>query len=183
MHWRNSNFQIRHFIVGKCHSADEAWRVLQELREDRAIALASSQRFSFGRAWRAFLLRTGLVQPDAIDRQAQACIDAGVRELEYIDLLMRKIEPHRKYRHLPDHQAHQAAQRDEWREKLKARAENMLMSQNVIPWDHLETMRAHPDWREDIGQHVLSITKNDGRVLIEQPAPEWLLALPAPTDE
>lgn len=42
MHWRNSNFQIMAFIVSKCHTPDEAYRQLQQLREDRDVAIRNA---------------------------------------------------------------------------------------------------------------------------------------------
>ena len=35
MHWRNSQFQTIHFIIGKCHTADEAYRMVCQQLEER----------------------------------------------------------------------------------------------------------------------------------------------------
>ena len=42
MHWRNSNFQIKHFIAGKCHTPDEAYRMLLQQWEDRELAIRTA---------------------------------------------------------------------------------------------------------------------------------------------
>ncbi len=84
-------------------------------------------------------------------------IEVAQEEAVFIRKLIAKIQPLRLYAHLPDREAHQAAQRDEWREELKRRAENMLLSQGCIPWDHMETMRCHPDWHTEIYPHLQRI--------------------------
>lgn len=182
MHWRNSDFQIAHFLAGKCHTADGAYRMLMELREERQIALVSAQagelrtlaKLVKARAWWRNLLpwmrlenQADLVEINGIRKQVQDCIHAAEHEIVEINTLLNIVQPHRKHAGLPDHAAHQAAQRDEWRLELIARAENMLLSTGSIPWDQLETMRAHPDWNAEIQPHISKMITNKDLTLVK----------------
>ena len=184
MHWRNSNVQILYIIVGKTHTPDEAYRVLLELREERITALNSARASSLrDEAKRLLAIRrikhsgsttpaTGLfasdtdlhaqllnaeadiAELDSFKAQGQACIDQAAREVEFIGHLIARLEPHRQYRHLELHAAHQACQLEEWRWELVWRAENYIASTGNIPPDHLATMRMHPEWMTFIGPRV-----------------------------
>lgn len=156
MHWRNSEFQIVAFIVGKCHTADEAFRVACEQLEDREVAIASALRFSWGKLWRRFVNFLHR-ERDALDRQADACYEAALRERDFLKTVIQRLEPHRKYAALTDAAAHQACQRNEWAAELKFRAENFIASQGSVPADHLAAMRQHPDFETAIAPHVQSL--------------------------
>lgn len=190
MHWRNSSFQVAYFLVGKCHTADEAYRVLHELREERQMALDNAKASSLrtqARQMRAQRIiddaedvvavleaQADLLEIDAFAKNSQDCIDEAQRELSFIDVMLERINPHRKFKHLPDHEAHQACQQEEWKYELAWRAENFLASGGHIPSDHLATMRMHPEFEQVIYPHI-------ERVMIglrEQKAPERLLQRP-----
>jgi len=187
MHWRNSNFQILHFIVGACHTADEAYRKLYELREERNVALKQSEASSL--LQQAKLLRhkrqldsddaaevleaqAGILELESTREQTEACIEAAKKEVEFIDNLIERIEPHRKYKNLPALEAHQATQREEWLYELKSRAENFLLSGGGIPADQLAVMRMHPGWEEEILPHIESVKR--GEVLLHRSKPKLL---------
>lgn len=131
MYWRNSDFQIVYFILGKCHTIDEMYRVALELEHDRRTAIEGA-------------LAAGATQSPEF-RQAE-------REVEFIGKLVERLRNHpdRKHRHLPDHEAHQACQREEWKLCLIHRAKTFIMTTGSIPQDHLETMMTHPDWKSAI---------------------------------
>lgn len=152
MHWRNSQFQVLHFLIGKCKTADEAYRVAIELREERLAALATNARFSFHRIIRRAIVF--LFGADALDLQALACRDEARREVVFLTEIIERVRPLRQYGHLPDVQAFQISQREEWGLCLLDRAQNMLLSTGSIPWDHLETMRAHPDWESSLKKEL-----------------------------
>lgn len=166
MYWRNSNFQIAFFLAGKCHTADEAYRLLCELGEDRDVAIknadatrlrAEVKRIKAERTLRWSILptkrieaRADLLELLAFEGQSKAVYEQGVREREFIDVLIERVKPFRKYSSYPDHEAHQMAQREEWKLKLIHRAKTFLLTSGTIPQDHLETMMTHPDFEKEI---------------------------------
>lgn len=171
MHWRNSNFQILSFIVGKCQTPDEAYRVLCELQEERQTALNSAKvslvRLQAKQAksrtlsplrkllpWLRLADQADVLELELSAPQSQSCIDQAERELAFIERLIDRVQPLREYAHLPDHEAFQACQQKEWLETLKTRGENMLASQGSIPWDHMETMRSHPEFEKVLLPHL-----------------------------
>ena len=164
MHWRNSNFQIEHFL--EAHTPDEQYRILCEQREDRmkALALAKATKMKvdaeinrcnyikehpesayekdMAEAQLAFILAERIGE--------DACIKAAEQELAFIENLIKEVTPYRKFAHLPDEEAFQLCQQDEWELKLIRRAQAMLATQGFIPWDHLQTMAAHPAYKTKI---------------------------------
>jgi hypothetical protein len=88
---------------------------------------------------------------------------------------MARIQPYRQYAHLPDAEAHEACQREEWRLELEARAQNYLLTAGTIPADHFATMRQHPDFSSHImpAIHRTKALMNDGGadVLFEMSRP------------
>lgn len=175
MHWRNSRFQVLHFIVGKTHTPDEAYRVLLELREERQLAVNNVKvsdlrtQAKIARAQEKVLspgistadrleAEADLAEVEAFRENGQACIDEAYRELDFIDLLIAKIKPHRKYSDMPVHEANQFIQSEEWMFELIRRGENHLMSSGHIPADQLGTMRMHPNWETEIYPHLQKVT-------------------------
>lgn len=161
MHWRNSNFQIAYFIAGKCHTADEAYRQLMQLREERDVAIktaAASVKRAQAKQLRAQAIlddahsdaaaqleaAADLDEIEATRQQGQDCYDQALRERTFIDTLIERVKPLRQYASLPDHEAHQAAQLEEWHHELLFRAQNYLTAHGHIPADQLATMRLHP---------------------------------------
>jgi hypothetical protein len=159
MYWRNSDFQWAHFI--EAYTPDEKYRVLkQQLRERQkalALATAGKMREEMRRSDLKALVNARndkmakeamaeLLTLDAETMEVDDCIAACKHEIETIEKLLAEIEPKRKFAHLPDEEAFQACQEAEWVAKLLARAEDMLESQGFISWDHLRTMKSHPQW-------------------------------------
>ena len=161
-HRNNSDFQLRYFIAGSCHTPDAAWNILYEQKLDIEIKLNSTKAQLLKRQATKLDLeqqeKNIKTEQDRLRYEA-ACIDfkategltelalqGAEKELETIKALMDELEPLRKYKHLPFLEATEAAQQDEWREEFKHRAENYLVSQGTIPHDQLEAMRKHPDF-------------------------------------
>lgn len=184
-YWKNSNFQIKHFIVGTCHTVDEAYRQLYQLWEDRDVAIRNAESSAL-RA-KAKLLKAqqvldssttdeiakleaeaDIVEFNAFKDQSVSVLKQAIAERDYIKSLMDEVEPHRKYSHLSLEEAFQATQEEEWFEELKWRAENFLASQGNIPHDHLATMRLHPAWETQLLPYVAFLIEEhkQGRVLI-----------------
>lgn len=90
--------------------------------------------------------RADILEQDADLPTWEMNCKAAKQELQDILDLMAELEPLRKYSHLPILEATEAAQREEWLEELKTRAENYMVTQGTIPHDHLNTMRTHPDF-------------------------------------
>ena len=80
--------------------------------------------------------------------------------------------------HIPDDEAAQACQEEEWKLELMWRAENFLGSQGMIPHDHLATMRMHPAWKELSGhvQHLIELHR-EGKPFDALPDHKGALAL------
>lgn len=178
MHWRNSNFGIKQFIAGSCHTADEAYRKLSELLEEREISInmykASLLRQEKIRLECDNIINNGneierlealakLIELDSTKKQSEDCYNQAVREYEYIKSLIEKIKPFRKYSHLPDYESHQLTQQEEWKLELIFRAENFLISQGYIPHDQLAAMRQHPEFKEYIFPKIQEITMLIGK--------------------
>ena len=179
MHWRNSHFQITNFIAGSCHTPDEMYRKLMELREERDLAIKNVKSSllreqakikkaehiiaSDAPEWEKLEAQADLEEVNAFKEQSEACYEEAIRERDFIDSLIEQVTPLRKFAHLPDHEAHQLAQQEEWKHELMFRAENFLASQGTIPHDHLATMRMHPAWQSELLPHIQQV-----RVLIDQ---------------
>ena len=86
-------------------------------------------------------------------------ISAAHKELEFINLCIERIQPFREYAGLTDDEAHQAAQREEWKLELLNRAETHLLAQGCIPTDHFDTMRMHPDYAAFIAPRIRTLLK------------------------
>lgn len=133
---RNSDFQIAYFLAGKCHTADAAYAMLCNLREERELAIFDAEKVS----------DTFASREDAEARTFKRNFDACVKELETINQCIERVQPLRKYSHLPDVEAHEACQREEWKLEFISRAENSLLSTGAVPVDLLSAMRSHPDF-------------------------------------
>lgn len=183
MHYKtnrlNHDFQIEHFIAGSCHTADGAFAILCDLREDRAAALASleavklRERAKRIRAER--LLKSedeaerlegaaDLAEIEASRQQTQTNEAAAREELAFIVRCIEAVQPLRQFKHLSDSEAHEAAQREEWRLELIHRAENSLLTTGSISTDHFATMRLHPDFESSILPAI-----HEMRLLLAQP--------------
>jgi len=173
MHWRNSNFQIRIFLSGRAHTPDEAYRVLRELEEERDCALDQARvgymrtagRIQWLLSWTARAIAL-IVPGGEITRAAamtdirqtqvrnEALVAEAERELAYIRSQITEIQPLRKFRGYPDHEAHQLAQCEQWRLELMWRVENYMAATGVVPPEQIEVMRLHPDWSGVLWPHM-----------------------------
>lgn len=182
MHYKtnrlNHDFQIAYFIAGSCQTADAAYSILCDLKEDRSNAIKSFGAYSKrdqatlkrAQAKLAQIEKTCYATPadfevleaDRLDAEAdieekqaladttQKNYDAALAELAFIEACMEKLTPFRQFAHLPDAQAHEAAQFNEWKLQLVHTAQNHLLSTNNIPADHWSTMRMHPAFEKEI---------------------------------
>lgn len=166
---RNHNFQIENFLAGSCHTPDGAYALLCDLRDDRKDSLAQAEVGALrtkAKIIRAERSLDSLDEAERLEAQAdieeikaheetlQKNIEAARAELKFINECIEKVQPHRRFSHLSDPEAHEAAQHDEWRHELEYRAVNFLLTAGTIPHDHFASMRQHPDFHEHILPHI-----------------------------
>lgn len=161
----NKDFQIAYFLAGACHTADGAYSLLKDLQEDREMALSQLEAGKLREQAKILQAQRMLtsIEPDiqlegkAIlaeikngEKFAKRNIEAAERELEFINKCIEKIQPHRLYSDLPDHEAYEATEYEEWKMELISRAENHLLTTGFIPTDQFATMRQHPAFISEI---------------------------------
>jgi hypothetical protein len=195
-HRTNSNFHLKHFIAGSCHTADGAWAILYEQGLDIAHKIECSRAQGIKREAKILEAEEKLADPNTtrVEKmraeadiiEAKAAIPmwemnhkAAEQEHAYIVQLMADLEPHRQFKHLPILEANEAMQRGEWLGELKTRVENFLLTAGTIPHDHLEAMRCHPNFESDIVPHIKTVTKaiaasKDGTDLLTNRQPLYL---------
>ena len=182
-HKQNSDFQTAFFIAGVCHTPDGAYSKLCDQREDRQRALIMAKTTSMrleAKLKRAYVVgrddsaESLEAQADILERDLllpfdQRAVAAAEEELAFIESCIEKLQPYRKYKHLPDPEAHELAQRDEWSLELIHRAENYMLTGHPIPPDQFAAMRAHPDFATTILPAI-------------QETQQWMQSLPSMED-
>lgn len=183
----NHDFQIAYFIAGSCQTPDAAFSILCDLEEDRSNALNSFGAHS--KRDQAKIKRSEAkiaelktqvcanefdreaIEADILDAEAdieemralagttQRNYDAALAELAFIQKCKEALQPLRKFAHLPDAEAHEAAQHEEWKLQLIHTAENHLLAGHAIPPDHFATMRMHPSFTSEILPGVDRLTE------------------------
>ena len=173
-HRTNSNFQLQYFIANSCKTVDGAWSILYGQKIDIENKIQISELQQEKKRIKKLKLEKAISETtdelDKLELQADLKelnigeetfllnLKAAKNELDFIKNLMDDLEPRRLYSHLPLLEANEAMQRAEWLEELKCRAENFLITQGTIPHDHLQTMRCHPDFYENIVPFIKNVT-------------------------
>ena len=104
--------------------------------------------------------------------------EGAKRELDELDKVLDQLKPMCKYWNEDVLQMEQDMQNDEWAGELKNRAENMLLSSRLgIPYDHLATMRQHPDFFEKILPHISAVNSRIEEMITKKSL-DPLLTLP-----
>ena len=186
-HSNNSQFQYVYFLVGKCHTADEAYRIIKDQLEDRTLAIRVYEAGEKKRRAKRIRIdeqinplehpatrleaEAELEELQAHEGQAKACYDEALREKAFLEDLLERLQPYRKYSHLQDHEAMQACQREEWLYELLQRVENYVQAQGSVPPDQFAAMRLHPDFDNVIMPHILAAVEHrrSGKLLISRP--------------
>lgn len=161
----NTDFGIAFFIAGSCHTPDGAYAQLLDLKEDREMALSQVRAGKYrvqsklalanhmienGTEWEKY---EGMAEKAKLEDDktfADRNIKAAEEELDFINKCIEKIQPYRVFAHLPDNEAHQAAQREEWKREFIHRAENHYLTTGMIPPQEFDAMRKHPDFQTEI---------------------------------
>jgi hypothetical protein len=168
----NTNFQIAHFIAGNHHTADAAYFALRNLELERQRAVDSIPIAEI--KWRAARLKLenklqSKLEYERIEAEAelqdleleikyyQPLADSARAELAFIQDCIERVQPLRKYSHLPDIEAAEMCQAEEWGLELQRRAENYLLTSGTIPHDHFNTMRLHPAFETQLLPHIEKI--------------------------
>jgi len=173
IHRNNHDFQIAYFLAGSCHTPDGAYALLQGLKEDREAAIknyAVQELKNKAKIIRAEKLLKG-TEDEKLDGQAdlleiennkasgQILFDAAKDEFDFIVKCIGIVQEHRQYKHLPDAEAYEAAQKEEWKFELMKRAENAILTTGGIPTDHYDTMRMHPEFITEILPKIEKVYK------------------------
>jgi hypothetical protein len=170
----NTNFQIAYFIAGSCFTADAAYFALLNQRDERQRALTASESSEIRRQARRIEIDRDLAHEDPVvqlraqadlvdwtaDQQQMAELTrACEEELAFIDLCIERVQPLRKYSHLPEGEAAEACQREEFAREFQYRIENYLMTTGSIPHNELASMRQHPDFNNQLLPHIQTVTQ------------------------
>lgn len=173
-HRQNHDFTILYNLVGSCHTADQAYALLQDLREDRQMALDQYEVQKIknqAREIRAKRLLTSREAADKLDGEAEILdlrhhhhlgevLAAAARdEIAFIDRCIAELQPKRKYAHLTDAEAVEAIQLEEWEMELLYRVENFMVTTGSIPSDEFSNMRQHPNFAAKILPRIAEITE------------------------
>jgi hypothetical protein len=171
-HRQNSNFQLRHFLVGSCTTPDGAYvlmygqlidmqdkiRHAESQRKRRQAKIAKAQYTidnpTYFKAYEVLDAEADVLEVEADMSTWDMNLAAAKQELAAIENLMLELKPRCKYAHLPILEMAEASQEDEWLGELKQRAENFLITAGTIPQDHFQTMRMHPKFNSDLVPHI-----------------------------
>lgn len=192
LYWKNSAFQTVAFIVGKCFTADEAYRKVTLQLEERERAIVKNQ--SAKKRAMAKLKKAEHVlnsEAEEWDRlEAEADIEEIQSDLEYTQKLekatqdevaflrsvLQHLDKFRNFKDLSDSEAFQKVQRIEFLYKFIRKAEaSIALTGNVTP-DAFEAMRAHPDFEEKILptiQSMMEARKDRKPVQLTMPSPAF----------
>lgn len=195
----NHDFQIVHFMIGACHTPDAAWSMLHAQLDERLTARAASASCALRHKAKIARVKEAAgtsessrleAEADLMEFEAQlvtfeknlAACDAEIATLRKC---IERLEPLRKYAHLTDAQAHEAAQAEEWCRELIFRAENYLLTMGTIPHDHFATMRMHPAFASRIAPYLQEMdnllqTAEGRTTLMTRVSQRKTAALPAP---
>lgn len=160
---KNHDFQIAYFLAGSCHTPDGAYGLLCDLKDDRenvlkfldankkkhqAIIFKANQVLDNPQSdgYARLMAEYDMEEVKALQDTETKDYEAAKKELAFINHCITKLQPLRKYAHMADAEAHQAAQHEEWKLRLVHEAENHLLTSGVIPADHFAIMRMHPEF-------------------------------------
>ncbi len=172
-HCKNTAFDYTNFFIGKCHTPDGALIAIrgQLMHVQSDVKLAKAQEIGHQiklieaneilnssdstKVEKLNAEKTILETENALEMFVKN-VEGAENELNNLKKLEQELIPLCKYADLPFIEAQELIQREEWEGELKARAENMMLSQMTgIPWDHMETMRSHPDFTKSILPHIV----------------------------
>ncbi len=170
VHRTNSDFALQHFLAGSCSTPDGAWALLygqslalksniahgdtHALRvKAKEVKLASTQSQSS----EYYEALAELLEVQANEEIMQNNISGAKEELATVYSLMAELEPQCKYKDFSVRERLELCRQEEWLGELKRRGENMMLSNVLgISYDHIETMRQHPEFASEILPHLMT---------------------------
>lgn len=170
VHRTNSDFALQHFLAGSCSTPDGAWALLygQSLSLKSNLAHGNTHYLRL-KAKQLRVEQTEKETPEYYEALAelneveaneelmQTNIAGAKQELETVCRLMAELEPQCKYKDKTVLERLELCRQEEWLGELKRRGENMMFSNAIgIPYDHIETMRQHPEFITSILPHLIS---------------------------
>ena len=175
-HRQNTDFQLAYFLASSCSTPDGAWSLMygQSLSVENALEAGKAQRIDIKikrlKADRVLAASTDeierlqaerdIIEANSDERMLELNERGAKEELATIQKLMAKLQPLCQHDTSDPHAHQEAAQWDEWRGEFQRRAENMLIANTIgIPYDHIEAMRAHPDFASKIVPHIMATGK------------------------
>ncbi len=182
-HRKHSDFALRHFIAGSCYTPDAAYCLLYAQKEQIEMDLAAGDAAKLVHEAKIedfekrineattklekLEIEAELLKYKASQNTFLKNYEGAKRELETINALLEELKPQCKYWNEDILQMEQDMQREEWAMELKYRGENMILANALgIGYDHLQTMRQHPDFLTEIAPHLEKTTRliHDARV-------------------
>ncbi len=171
-HRKHSDFGLRYFIAGTCYTPDAAYVLLYAQLEQIEMDIAAGEAAELEQEAEEIRLaeyktnkikklknKAELIKLKAAQKNFKINFEATKKEYKSLLELMEELKPQCKYDTSDILQMEQDMQRDEWSEELKARAENMMMGNLLgIGYDHIATMRQHPDFHDKILPHLVSVS-------------------------
>jgi hypothetical protein len=185
-HRQNHDFTIIHHLAGSCHTADAAYALLMDLREDRQSAVEAfevqqlrdlakecraKERLGSSSAADQLEGKADLLELENNRRAGQVLLSAAQDEIATIDKAIAALRPKRKFAHLSDAEAVEAIQSEEWAEEMRFRAENHLLTTGTIPPDEFASMRQHPSFAAEVLPRITEL-----QTMIESGQREKLLS-------
>lgn len=184
-HRKHSSFALKHFLAGGCYTPDAAYCLLYAQREqiemdvaagraavlkqkadaleyklklDPMIDKRSTEEWTTQEEIEYLRLEAEQIRAEALIPNFEKNYEGAKRELKELDNILEAIKSQCKYWNEDILQMEQDMQSDEWREELKGRAENMMLANQLgIGYDHLQTMRQHPDFENHILPHIKNV--------------------------
>ncbi len=176
-HRKHSSFALKYFIAGSCYTPDAAYCLLYAQMEQLEMDLAAGEanvltqeadvleldneiKLAIDNNDRITELRKRAekIKLEGMLKNFKLNYEGTKREYKEIQELLEQLKPQCKYWNEDILQMEQDMQRDEWVGELKGRAENMTLGNILgIGYDHIATMRQHPDFNSKILPHIKKI--------------------------
>jgi len=180
---RHSQYEYLFEIAGRCHTSDEAYRVLTTYLEERLSSAEGAETLISRLTARVVGTKKEVEDDDDANEERIALQEAEKeleetnerlaqmrREVAFLERVLLVLQPFRRYAHLPDHEAAEACQREERALDLIFGAENYLHAGNTVPAQHWAEMRRHPDYDRVIFPHVTHLLSARAAGPLRRPA-------------
>jgi|GEM_PF-2866051 len=184
MSWKNSNFQIEHFILSEANGAWERYRLLKELLLDREAALATIKATIKKQDALIAAVEEAEKESEKLNAQADLLefeatlpilerdIKFAEQEKEFIQSLIDGLNDELETTRLQgysDEKMFQEVQCEEWLITIKNKIRRELACTGTLNPESLRVAMNHPQYETELLPHIKTL-----RVMIQQ-EPEKLL--------